>query len=134
MTLFFESDVVTVHWDASAQAVVLAWKKFPRSKGFKAGLEKGLELVKQKRATRWIGDVRQMKLLKPDDQRWVHEDWLPRLMAAGMKRMAVIIEPKALLAMSVEGAMQGSEEAGLVSLHVDNFEDAVAFVTQRKAA
>ena len=126
--MYFKSDVVEIHWDAGARAVVLAWTGFAKGDAFKEGLEKGLELVKAKRATRWVGDVRKLGPVKLDDQEWVNTNWFPRLLGAGLTHMAIVMPEKAITKMSVGRIMQKVEGTNLVTVNVATPDEGLAWV------
>ena len=112
----FESNVVLVQWRADLGAVQLAWKGFAKGEEFKQGLNKGLELVKLKRAKKWLGDTSKMSAIPKEDQEWVNTQWFPALMATGLTSMAVILPASAIAKMSVSSIV--SKFGGL---EVQNF-------------
>jgi len=57
-----------------------------------------------------------------DDQDWVNGDWFPRLLKAGVQRMAVILPTKTTASMSVDAIMTEVEGTGLVSHYFDDVE------------
>lgn len=92
--VYFNESYLTIHWDELYQCVWMEWKAFAKGENFRTGLNKGLELVIQKKTSRWLADTRNLKVVAQDDQRWTNEDWFPRALAAGVRSMA-IVTPKA---------------------------------------
>lgn len=131
---YFESDVVTVDYDAASRTVSLAWKKFAKGDDFHEGLEKGFELVQKKGARRWVGDCKHLGPVAPTDQEWVNTDWCPRLLGAGVNRMAVIIPSSALSRMAVNSIMTKVEGTDFVSCNFDDRAEGHAWVQERLAA
>jgi hypothetical protein len=46
-----------------------------------------------------------MKVIKQSDQEWVNQDWMPRVLAAGLRRMALVIPKSGLALMNVQEIM-----------------------------
>jgi hypothetical protein len=62
-------------------------------------LEAGLQALTEHDGSRWLADGRNMKLIKQSDQDWIVQDFYPRALAAGLKRIALVI-PNSSLAMT----------------------------------
>ncbi len=82
---------LTIWWDSAHRCVHGEWKAFATSVEFRAGLMKGLEAIKDKKATAYVSDTRKLKVIVQKDQRWVQETWIPLAVAAGLKRVALVI-------------------------------------------
>jgi hypothetical protein len=134
MSAHYDTEHCTVTYDAGKRTVILAWKKFAKGDDFKNALEAGLELVKKKGAKRWVGDCQNLGPIAPADQKWVNEDWFPRLLGTGMQRMAVIIPKSALSKMAVDQIMTKVEGTDFVSCNFGDFDEGASWVTERKAA
>ncbi len=81
---------LTIWWDSVCKCVHGEWKAFATSAEFRAGLMKGLEAIKDKKATAYVSDTRKVKVIVHKDQQWVQETWIPLAMAAGLKRLALV--------------------------------------------
>jgi len=46
-------------------------------------------------AIKWLSDDRLNPMLKPTDQKWVNEEWQPKILAAGWKYWALILPAEA---------------------------------------
>lgn len=116
--IFFESRVAFVLWNVELQAVEVQWKAFAKGDEFKEALNKGLELIRQKGASKWLGDTSNMSAISADDQHWSNTDWFPRAISGGIKRMAVVIPKSAIAKMSVQNIVSKFD-----NLEVHNFGD-----------
>lgn len=126
--IYFDEKYLTVRWDAAYRCVVMAWKSYATGPQFRTGLEKGLELVKKKAAKNWLADMRKMGVVSPENQKWSNEDWFPRAIAAGIKKMALVVPASTLAQMSVDSIMSKVEGASLETAYFDNIEDAQAWL------
>ncbi len=122
--IYLDKPYLTIHWDENVKCPILEWKTFARSSEFRDALETGLKLVKEKRARRWLADMRNMGTVSVADQTWSNEDWFPRALAAGINRMALVVPKSTLAKMSVDTIMSKVEGANLETAYFDNIEEA----------
>ena len=74
-------------------------KMFCYGDDLRHAFSKGAEALEQYKATKWLSDDRVNGALVPDDQAWLHENWLPRVMAAGWTHWA-IVQPAKIIGQS----------------------------------
>jgi hypothetical protein len=118
--MHFESSAGSVHWDEFAGAVCVTWKQFAEGEEFRAVTNAGVELLLQKKAKRWLGDLRNLGAVTQEDQRWSFESWLPRVTQGGMAYMALVSPRKLVAQMAVKTFMN---KVNGHSLLIGNFED-----------
>lgn len=117
-------------WDPASQAVN-SWQGRTTSAEFREVLEAGLNALIEQGGSRWLSDCRNTRAVRQADQDWIHRDWFPRALAAGLRRMAVVSPA------TVAAQMNYSEIMGRVSgssLDVDFFptvEEATAWLLSR---
>ncbi len=121
--IHFDERWITISWDADIQAVVAEWKGYAESKDFRAGLEAGLDLARKKRTTRWLADTCRGAPTSLEDQRWTSQDWFPRVTAAGVRWMALVVPQSAITRLSLKGIMSKVDGRTLTQAY---FEDAAA--------
>lgn len=98
--VFFDRPGVAVmKWEPTSRAVCIEWQGWADPAEFAAALEAGLGALIEHRGSRWLADCRDMKAIQLSDQEWLDRSWFPRMIAAGLRRMAVVI-PKSGLAMT----------------------------------
>jgi hypothetical protein len=98
--VFFDlPGVAVVRWDPKMRAVCVEWQGWADPVEFAAALGAGLGALIEHRGSRWFADCREMKAIQQSDQEWLDQSWFPRMIAAGLRRMSVVI-PKSGLAMS----------------------------------
>jgi SpoIIAA-like len=89
--------VASVRWDEEGQVVLVEWEGWANSSEFSELLEAELTALREHRCSRVLADCRRQKVLNPADQDRANQVWLPRALAAGLKRFAVVI-PSSVLA------------------------------------
>jgi hypothetical protein len=57
---------------------------------FRGVLNRGIELLKEHHATKWLSDNRAIGPHSEEDGAWTNNDWLPRAIAAGWKYWALV--------------------------------------------
>jgi hypothetical protein len=118
--MHFDSAAGTVDWDDYAQAVCVTWKQFAEGEEFRAVVNAGVELLLQKKARRWLGDLRNLGAVAQADQKWSAESWFPRATAGGMAYLALISPRKIVAQMAVKTFMN---KVNGKDLYIGNFDD-----------
>ncbi len=79
----------SVGFDPTVPCVVMVWKGYATSPLFRETNERVLACLTQNQATQILGDLRDFVLIGAEDQAWLNENWIPRAIAAGLKRVAL---------------------------------------------
>ncbi len=125
-----KNDVLKINYNKEIDAVVLEWITAPISSEFREGLTQGLELLKSTKAKNWIGDVRNLGAIDPDDQKWSNEEWFPKVLASGLKKVGVIISDDIFNQMSIDEIMSKVESAGFASQYFDDIDKAAQWMKE----
>jgi hypothetical protein len=64
-------------------------------------LDRGVELLKEHGATKWLSDNRAMEPHNKADGEWVNTNWLPRAIAAGWKFWALVVPDSTMARMNM---------------------------------
>jgi hypothetical protein len=94
--------VAVVRWDMRAQAAHMAWQGWATPEEFRAANDALVEAIKGHRGTKLLGDSRKIRVIKQESQDWVNRDWFPRILAAGLTRMALILPASGLAKMNID--------------------------------
>ena len=70
------------------------YRKFMYGECFRECLMKGVELMEQTRATKWLSDDRNTSALPKEDFEWSTTIWRPRAIAAGWRYWALVLPEK----------------------------------------
>ncbi len=99
---FSRYGVAVVTWDPTLQAVYTEAQSWADPSELAAVLEAGLQALTEHGGSRWLADGRNMKVLKQSDQDWIVQEFYPRAVAAGLKRIALVILRSGLAMATVE--------------------------------
>jgi hypothetical protein len=94
--------VAVVSWDPKGEAAHIEWQGWANPTEFAAANDAIISALTQHHGTRALGDCRDMKVIQQSDQDWINRDWFPRVIAAGLTRMAIVISKSGLAQMIVE--------------------------------
>ena len=105
--------VASVTWDPLAAAVHVEWEGWADSTQYPILLEAGLRALTEHRGSRWLADCRRRRVLKPSDQSWGDGVFIPRLVAAGLKRFACVWPTSGLARTNLRATWDPFQKAGL---------------------
>jgi hypothetical protein len=94
--------------------------RFVVSSALRAGLEKGLALLREHGATKWLSDDRANGALSAEDAAWLATDWEPRAVAAGWQYWAMILPEAVFGRMTIQRRLAAARNAGLVAATFDD--------------
>lgn len=129
--LFYESPELRIDWDESGKCVVMEWKGFVTGNSFRDAVDKGLELLIEKRGDKWLADLSKMGVISQEDQKWADEDWFPRAVKAGIRYMAMIRPQKIISQMSVRNVINQIGDLKIETEYFEKPEDAKAWLRTR---
>jgi len=61
------------------------------SRFLREGLDRGVELMKEYGAIKWLSDNRETDAHSAEDTEWINTNWLPRAVKAGWKYWALVV-------------------------------------------
>jgi SpoIIAA-like len=94
--------VAQVRWDPALKAAHMEWQGWADETEFRAANSAIVDAITDHHGSRALGDCRSMKVTKQSDQEWIDREWFPRVVAAGLTRMALVIPTSGLAKMNVE--------------------------------
>jgi hypothetical protein len=89
---FNRPGVALVTWNRDLRAACLESQGWADTSEAQAALDAVIRALRAHRGSRCLVDNRK-KAIKPADQEWIAENWLPRAVGAGL-RLTAIVEPE----------------------------------------
>jgi len=120
--------VASVRWDYDAQLVLVEWDGWANSVEFAALLDAELQALKQNQGTRLLADCRRQKVLNPKDQERANREWLPRALAAGLKRFAIVVPASVVADMNLRESLAKASATALEVGYFTTVEEAEEWV------
>ncbi|HXN79027.1 MAG TPA: STAS/SEC14 domain-containing protein [Candidatus Dormibacteraeota bacterium] len=113
-SVYFDNPgVASVRWDEDAQLVLVEWQGWANSSEFADLLEAEIHALREHKGSRLLADCRRQKVLNPADQDRANEQWLPRALAAGLKRFAVVVPSSVLAEVNLRASLATVPAAAL---------------------
>ena len=103
--VYLDTPHVRVWWDDEARFVGIEWRAYVEGPTYREPLNLAIELMKEKKTSKMLSDMRRMKAVTQADQEWVNKDWLPRAIAAGSNCTAMVVPESAVAMMSLNRIM-----------------------------
>jgi hypothetical protein len=104
--IYFDAPgVASVRWDEDGQLVLVEWQGWANSSEFSELLEAEITALKTHHGSRVLADCRRQKVLSPADQERANQAWLPRALAAGLKRFAVVVPSSVLAEVNLKSSL-----------------------------
>jgi hypothetical protein len=88
---FNRPGVAVVTWDPTLRTVYIDVQGWADLTELAAVLEAGLQALTEHHGSQWLADARNVKVISQPDQDWIVQEFFPRALAAGLKRIALVI-------------------------------------------
>ena len=98
----YENDYATLWYHTSKKIVHHVIHKPVFGAPLREGLEKGVQLLKENSAQKWLSDCLKGGAMLKDDLDWSQNEWYPRAVIAGWKWWAVVLPKKTVGQLSMK--------------------------------
>ena len=102
MTYYSRPGVAVVKWDVASKAAHMEWQGWANSAEDREANDAIILALRANRGSKLLGDSRGVKVIRQADQEWSNQDWFPRVLAAGLTRMALVIPASGLAKLNVD--------------------------------
>lgn len=83
--------IASVRWDEPQSTVLVQWDGWANTGEFKSLLDAEVKALRDHNGTRLLADCRRQRVLNLADQERANREWLPQVLAAGLKRFAIVL-------------------------------------------
>lgn len=83
--------IATVRWDEPHSTVFVQWDGWANTAEFKSLLDAEVKALRDHGGSRLLADCRRQRVLNLADQERANREWLPEVLAAGLKRFAIVL-------------------------------------------
>jgi hypothetical protein len=87
-----------LEWIPDGKWLKLEHRGFIGGEEYRSAMEKALEVVIARGATRMLWDLYKMKVLAAEDQAWLENNWVKRLLSRSNVRYCAVIVPESTIA------------------------------------
>lgn len=85
-------DYSYISYEEDINAVHVVWKKIPSNDMYKDIFTTALNTIIDKKANKWISDIRKQGVVGPSNAKWLKEEILPKAIQAGLNKIAIVVE------------------------------------------
>jgi hypothetical protein len=103
--VYLEDFYQTISWDETLRYFTLEARGFVPDEKTKAGMEQLLEFFQQQGASKLLLDLKQTAPFSKDLEVWLIQSWYPRMIAAGLKNLALVLPQNALARLHLDKAV-----------------------------
>lgn len=125
--ILFQQPYLTVEYDAANKLLIQNWKGFASSAQFREGIEKSIEIFKQKKPIRLLSNTKEGALVKKEDTDWAASYAIGQMIQHGLKSMAFVVPANVFAQMSVKN-FSGQAAGTFQPQYFDNKEKAIEWL------
>lgn len=122
--LFSVDGACSVHWDDRTEAIVVEWNGDVGGEAYRASMERIVDTIADRGATKLLSDSREQGLMDEPDQSWTAEDWEPRATDAGLAYVAVVYPEDRSAKTTVDMSARKRPHTDLQRLFTDDRDEA----------
>jgi hypothetical protein len=119
---------VSIRWDREHASVFSEWKGFANSAELRAGMMKIIDVIRDHHAASFVSDNQKLEVVANADQLWIRDSWTPLAVAAGLKRIAVVLAPRGLGKIASEAVLSQIGKTAFVTNTFGTVSEAIAWV------
>jgi hypothetical protein len=123
-TLSFENECCSLGTDTEIPALVFNWKGILPSPAFREVHQKALQLIRNNKLTKILGDTTNMKTMGSEDIAWMNSYWMPSAIEAGLRHGAIIKSNNSFNRMTVDAVVEKVKPEEVRISYFNNYEAA----------
>jgi len=131
--VYVDETYLSIRWDRVHRHVLSEWRAFANSIELRSALLKGIQAIRDNRAAAYVSDARKLKVIVHEDQKWIHDKWMPLAQEAGLKRIAFVTAPTGLGKLTVEDVSELVDHNELQSRTFDSMAAARQWISEAAA-
>lgn len=125
---------LSIHWDRAGHYILADFKGYCNSDEFRAGTLQILTAIRARGASALISDNRGLEGVLTRDQLWLRDTWMPEAVAAGIRRIAVVLAHHGLGKVASTDIISKFGETEFVTRTFESLPEAIAWVTGKASA
>lgn len=122
------TDYATLWYHPDSKVVHHYFKTSVSGEQFRQVLNRGIELLEEHHAEKWLSDDRNNSALTPEDSQWAFSDWEPRVLQAGWRYWAIVLPQGIVGRMDMARNAAAIRDAGLCVSVFSDPDDALAWL------
>jgi len=121
----------TIGYDDEVGAVTHRWDEFASGEEFREGCEALLDVIHERNASKLLVDTAGIRAHDDEDQAWLQEDWVPRMIEEGVDASAMVHPDSVIAEMDMEAFMEEIEDLPYDALLTADMDEAREWLAQQ---
>ena len=105
----YENQNIVIERDDNIKCLIQNWRGFASSERFREGINKTVELFKDKKLNKILSNTKDFGMVRKEDTDWVGTNAMPLLAQNGLKQIAFVVPKNVFSQMSVENFKKESQ-------------------------
>jgi hypothetical protein len=126
--IVIENEFVTLEYLPKEKIVRHKYHKYLYGHIFRSALDRGVDLLIEHQAHKWLSDNRAVKAHAQDDFEWVNSVWLPRAISAGWTSWALIQPHDVIAQMNMRRFQKSFSDQGVTARIFPSPEEGLAWL------
>jgi len=118
-----DTDLYTIEHDDGLDCYVFTWNDFASGERFRSGADDWYEAYQKNPSPNVIVDASSVEAHDEAEQQWIQEDWVPRMLDAGVERIVTVVADSAIAKMDAEEILDGIKHLDYEPYLTDSVED-----------
>ncbi len=129
----WEQKNAKIEYSSEQQVMLLTWNGFQNHAALTEAMNTAYDLIREKGLRFWISDHRNLGVLSKENQAWISEQFVPRLLSTTkVRNVGIIIGEKLFTNTSMNSVEKAANEADLPVQNFPNLEQTLAWFEQSK--
>jgi hypothetical protein len=127
-TIHYQTNLATIKHLHEQNTMLLEWDGFQSHENLTKAMNTAYDLICKENLSYWISDHRQLEVLTKENQQWVNEHFIPKLLGSSpIKRVAIIVGDKVFTNMGMDNIKKAADEANLPVQYFADLDDAFSW-------
>ncbi len=126
-----DAHTYSIEWDEDIDAVVFRWHDFASGDRFREGARALLEAVRSTEASKLLVDAQNMTAHDKADQRWLGNEWMPKVIEAGIEHSVTVHEANPFAEAEMKALLSRLDGHDVSSIMTSDMEKARAWIADK---
>jgi hypothetical protein len=117
--ILFRDSFIVIEYNYETDFIHANWRGFNNYETITTGCNKLLEFVKERQCVKVLNDNTKVEGIWSAASKWVGQEWLPQIQAAGVKHFAWVYSPSIFSRMSADKALKNAYSLDFIQTFED---------------
>ncbi|WP_275882813.1 hypothetical protein [Halorhabdus sp. BNX81] len=131
MEVIEETDWYRIEYDDDLDALIHTWTMFSNGEQFREGANALYEALKEYDVSKEIIDTREVKAHDEEDKQWLQEEWIPKMVDAGMEYSANVHRESVIAEMDMQETVDPLSDLPFENMMTDDMAEAREWIAEQ---